>query len=69
MTQPRADVLERVCRYVQDHPGCDAREVALAVPAIRGVTDAALRRLTLAGFLDRRDGRYRAFKLYRASAA
>jgi hypothetical protein len=40
-----ADTFERVSVYVENHPGCDAAEVALALGALRGATDAALRRL------------------------
>jgi hypothetical protein len=63
-----ADVFERVSGYVERHPGCDAAEVALAVPALAGAARAALRRLERAGFIERRDGRYRAFKPYRRAA-
>ena len=63
-----ADTFERVSVYVENHPGCDAAEVALALGALRGATDAALRRLERAGFVQRRDGRYRAFKPYRRAA-
>ncbi len=61
-----AGVLERVSVYVENHPGCDAHEVRLAVTSIRGATDAALRRLERAGFAERRDGRFHSFKPYRA---
>ena len=64
-----ADLFERVSRYVEDHPGCDAGEVRLAVTSIRGATNQALRRLERAGFIERRDGRYRSFKRYRSAAA
>jgi hypothetical protein len=66
--RPARDVFERVSRYVEAHPGCDAGEVRLGVPAIRGVTDRALRRLQLAGFIERRDGRYRSVKPLRRAA-
>lgn len=70
------DLLERVSRYVEQHPGADAREVQLAVPAMRGLTDRALRRLELAGFIERyhergqgwQRARYRSFKPYRGAA-
>lgn len=62
------DLLERVAGYVSDHPGCDVREVELAVPAIRGAVRAALRRLERAGILELRDGRYRSFKRFRSAA-
>jgi hypothetical protein len=65
---PPARVFERVSRYVETHPGADAGEVRLAVPAIGGVTDVALARLTRAGFLELRDGRYRSFKPVRRAA-
>lgn len=58
-------LFERVSRYVENHPGCDADEVALAVPAIRGAVPAALQKLRRAGFVEERDGRYRSFKPYR----
>jgi hypothetical protein len=61
-------LFEHVAAYVQSHPGCDAGEVALAVPAIRGAAAAALARLERAGFLERRAGRYCAFKAYRRAA-
>lgn len=64
----RPDLFERVSRYVENHPGCDASEVRLAVTAIRGATDAALRRLERAGFIERRDGRYHSFKQYHDAA-
>ncbi len=63
-----ADLFERVSRYVENHPGCDDTEVRLAVPAVRGATDEALRRLERAGFIERRDGRYHSFKRYRSAA-
>ena len=69
MTQDWGDVIERVSAYVEAHPGSDAREVQLAVPTIPGATDAALRRLERAGFIERRQGRYRSFKAYRREAA
>jgi len=62
------EIAERVSRYVERHPGCDAGEVRLGVPALRGVTDRVLERLTRAGFLEVRDGRYRAFKPYRVAS-
>lgn len=62
------DIFHRVSDYVERHPGCDAGEVRLAVPAIRGATDAALRRLVRAGFVERRASRYWSFKPYRRAA-
>lgn len=63
-----ADLLERVSRYVENHPGCDDTEARLAVPGIRGATSEALRRLERAGFIERRHGRYRMLKRYRGAA-
>jgi hypothetical protein len=60
----QGDIFERVSEYVERHPGCDAVEVCEAVPAIRGATDGALRRLERAGFVELRHGRYRLFKPY-----
>ena len=68
MTQHGGDVIERVSAYVEAHPGCDAEEVRLAVPTIRGATSAALRRLERTGFIERRQGRYRTFKAYRRAS-
>ena len=62
------DLFELVSRYVENHPGCDATEVRLAVPAIRGAVSETLRRLERAGFIERRDGRYRTIKRYRSAA-
>jgi hypothetical protein len=60
------DVFERVAAYVERHPGCDAGEVALGAGVLGRAAAPALRRLELAGFLERdRGGRYRSFKPYR----
>ena len=61
-------LFERVSRYVEDHPGADAGEVRLGVPALPGATDEALRRLERAALIERRDGRYRSLKPYRSAA-
>ena len=65
---PHPDLFQKVSAYVASHPGCDAREVELAVPAIRGATRTALRRLERAGFLLLCDGRYRSVKPCRRAA-
>lgn len=56
------DIYERVSRYVEAHPGADAREITVAVRMMSGLVKTALRRMEQEGFIERRDGHYRSLK-------